>query len=214
MTDFSHKEFLGYLISGNCNKCSNIAHDFLSKGMSIIELYEEIFKKALYDVGELWEYNKISVATEHLASAIVEGLLNELYTYVASQEKTNKIVLVACVEEEHHQIGIKMIGDIFEMNFWDSYFLGANTPVNELIKYAKLTNPNIIALSLSIYFHLPILEKMIIQIRKEFPDLLILIGGQAFKHGGEEILSKYQNVILKKNLIDTEEFIKKLNKNG
>lgn len=55
-------------------------------------LYETIIKKALYEVGELWEYNKISVATEHLASAIVEGILNEFYFKIISSDKINKTV--------------------------------------------------------------------------------------------------------------------------
>lgn len=82
LNSISHKEFLDYLIAGNRKKCSNIAKDYLDKGLSIEKLYENVFKEALYAVGELWEYNKISVATEHLASAIVESLLNETYSNV------------------------------------------------------------------------------------------------------------------------------------
>jgi methanogenic corrinoid protein MtbC1 len=209
-----HKEFLQLLISGNRSKCSELARNYLNKGGSIKELYETIFKKALYEVGELWEYNKISVATEHLISAIVEGILNELYSNISSGYKINKTVIVSCVEDEFHQIGIKMIGDVFEMNGWNAYFLGANTPTNELISFAKILHPDIFAISLSIYFHLPVLEKMIPAIRKEFPELPILVGGQAFRHGGQDVLLKYENVIYKPDLNSTELFIKNFNQNG
>ena len=210
----SHKEFLNLLITGNRSKCSELAINYLKNDVSIKVLYENIIKNALYEVGELWEYNKISVATEHLASAIVEGILNELYFKIISNDRINKTVIVSCVESEFHQIGIKMINDLFEMNGWNSYFLGANTPVNELISFAKTIKPDIFAISLSIYFHLPILEKMIPMIRNEFPILPILVGGQAFRYGGQEILSKYDNVIYKPDLISTDLFIKNLNKNG
>lgn len=214
LAQFNHKEFLHLLLSGNRLKCSELANNYLNNGVSIKILYETILKKALYEVGELWEYNKISVATEHLASAIVERILNELYIQIISSVKINKTVIVACVENEFHQIGIKMISDLFEMNGWNSYFLGANTPTNELISFSKTIKPDVFAISISIYFHLPELEKMILILRKEFPELPILVGGQAFRHGGQDILLKYENVIYKPDLNSTELFIKNFNQNG
>lgn len=210
----THKEFLNLLISGNRSMCSEFAQKYVNDNVPIQGLYEDILKKALYDVGELWEYNKISVATEHLASAIVEAILNEFYSKIILHEKINKTVIVACVENEFHQIGIKMISDIFEMNGWRAHFLGANTPTNELISFTKTIKPDMLAISLSIYFHLPILENMIQSIRTAFPDLRILVGGQAFRHGGQNILLKYENVFYKSDLNSTELFIKKLNQNG
>lgn len=206
-----NEEFLDLLLKGNHSSCSELVRKYLNDKITINELYEDVFKKALYDIGELWEYNKISVATEHLSSAIVEGLLNELYVNVVCDNKINKTVVVACVENEFHQIGIKMISDLFEMNGWNSYFLGANTPTKELIDFMKTVKPDLLALSLSIYFHFPVLENMIDAIRKDFPDMQILVGGQAFRHGGRSILEKYRNIIYKHDLPSTELFIKNYN---
>jgi MerR family transcriptional regulator, light-induced transcriptional regulator len=214
MVQVTYKEFLSALLSGKRSRCSELANNYINDGGSIKELYENIIKKALYEVGELWEYNKISVATEHLASAIVEGLLNELYSRVISGNRLNKTVIVSCVENEYHQVGIKMISDVFEMNGWNSYFLGANTPTNELIAYAKDIKPDIFAVSLSIYFHLPLLEELIQKIRKEFPSMPILVGGQAFSRGGQDVLLNYDNVIYKPDLYSTEMYIKNINQNG
>ncbi len=210
----THKEFLNLLISGNRSLCSEFAQKYVNNNVSIQTLYENILKKALYEIGELWEYNKISVATEHLASAIVEAILNEFYSKIILKEKIDKTVIVACVENEFHQIGIKMISDIFEMNGWHAHFLGANTPTSDLISFTKTIKPDLLAISLSIYFHLPMLENMIQNIRKEFPELPILVGGQAFRHGGTDVLLKYENVIFKPDLKGAELFIKTLNQNG
>lgn len=207
----THKEFLNLLISGNRSMCSDFAQKYIKENGSIQGFYEDILRKALYDVGKLWEDNKISVATEHLASAIVEALLNEFYSQIILNKKNNKKIIVACVENEFHQIGIKMISDIFEMNGWNAHFLGANTPTKELISFAKTIKPDMLAISLSIYFNLPILENMIQLIRKEMPNLPILVGGQAFQHGGQDVLLKYENVIYKPDLKSTELFIKNLN---
>ncbi|HEX5742369.1 MAG TPA: cobalamin B12-binding domain-containing protein, partial [Flavobacteriaceae bacterium] len=123
-------------------------------------------------------------------------------------------VLVACIENEHHQIGIKMISDVFEMNGWITYFLGSNTPTTDLIAFAKTISPDFIAISLSIYFHLPELEKTIKSFRAVFPETPILVGGQAFRHGGQSVLLKYDKVIYQPDLYTTDLYIKNLNKYG
>lgn len=204
----THNEFLNALILGNHSVCSELVHTYLTSQISIKALYEKIIKKSLYDIGDLWEYNKISVATEHMASAIVESILNQLYFELISKEKKNKTVVTTCVENEFHQIGIKMISDIFEMNGWNALFLGSNTPTSELISFIKSKNPDLLALSLSLYFNLPGLEKTIQKVRKEFPELPILVGGQAFLHDGQDVLLKYENVVFRPDLDSAELYLK------
>ena len=205
-----YSEFFNALLEGDRNTCSKIIHAQIDNGREIKDLYEKIIKKSLYEIGELWEYNKISVATEHLASAIVEAILNELYTGIVAKETVAGKVIIACVENEYHQIGIKMVSDIFEANGWAVYYLGSNTPTQDLIEFAKKIQPDIMALSMSIYFHMPALEMMIQKIREEWTDIPILLGGQSFSRGGMEIIKKYNNVIYFSDLFSLDKHIKQL----
>ncbi|MEE4197047.1 MAG: cobalamin-dependent protein [Bacteroidales bacterium] len=208
--DFKYKDFLLALLDGNRKQSFQIVEHYLERGITVKELYEEYIKKTLYRVGELWEHNKISVASEHLATAITESILNSLFEKIVSEKRVGKSAIVACVENEYHQVGIKMIADVFEMNGWDTHFLGANVPVDELVAFAKAKDASIFALSLSIYFHLPVLEKMLEKITEAFPETSVIVGGQAFRHGGLEVVQKYPTVKYFKNLEDTESFIKKI----
>lgn len=208
--DIHQERFLNGLLEGNRLQCSSIVTDLIQNNVSIKDIYENIIKTSLYQVGELWEYNKISVATEHLASSICEAILNETYAQIITTKKINKTVLLACVENEFHQVGIKMIGDVFEMNGWKTYFLGSNVPNDDLISFAKTISLDCIAISLSIYSHLPELEKAITNFRNAFPELPILVGGQAFNHGGKNTLLKHYKVIFQPDLDSTDLFIKEL----
>ncbi|MFW5916277.1 MAG: cobalamin B12-binding domain-containing protein [Bacteroidota bacterium] len=214
LTKTKHKKFLEALIAGDRPACSAYAHEYLRNNHSVQELYEDVFKTSLYDVGKLWEYNQISVATEHLASAIVEAILNEFYQEIVSNEKIGKRIILSCVEQEYHQIGIKMISDLFEMHGWYSYFLGANTPIKDLISYTKLLRPDLIGISMSLYFHMPALEEALQSIGKELPGTPVLVGGQAFQHGGIEVLEQFIGVYYKPDLKSTESFINELTENG
>ncbi len=202
------EEFQNYLVEGNYEKCSEFVHDILKKDADIKFLYDEIIKKSLYRIGEMWEASKITVATEHLASAIVETILSEVYFKVITQNKIEKTVVVACTENEFHQVGIKMVNDIFQMNGWQVHFLGVNTSTEELIQLIEKVNPDMLAISLSIPFNLPTLEKALDKIKSHFPDLFVLVGGQAFLHGGLDVLKKYNKIIYKPDLNELEEFLK------
>lgn len=212
--DNYHKTFLKALQEGDRVVASDIITNLTDNNHTINDIYEHIIRKALYDVGVLWEEGKISVATEHLSSAIVESILNELYTKIISRYRTDKIVVAASVEKEVHQIGIKMVSDVFEMNGWSVHFLGADTPSKDLVKFIDTVNPGIVALSVSIYFHYPELLKIIEIIRQRHPLLTIIIGGQGLRHSSGEITKQFDRVYYFPDLYKLEEFIKKFDKYG
>ena len=212
-SDNYSEKFLENLLLGNRQNCSSIAKQYLNNNPSFIDLYEDVFKVSLYEVGRLWETNKISVATEHLATAITEGILNELFDQLISKKRYSKKVIVACVENEQHQVGAKMVADTFEMYGWESFFLGTGIPSNELIRYIHDIKPDIIAVSLSIYFNFTNLIRLLEKLRHEFPELQILIGGQAFSHISPEIVSKLGNVIQIGDLHLLKKYIQILNSN-
>lgn len=208
--DFSAK-YLENLLQGNRRNCSAIAKQYLAQNPSFLQLYEEVFKVALYEMGRLWETNQISVASEHIATAITEGILNEYFEQIVSKKRLNRKVVVACVEDEQHQVGVKMVADTFEMHGWESFFLGSGIALVELIRYIHEVKPDLLAISLTIYSNFANLIKMLTKLRGEFPELQIIIGGQAFKHLSTEMISKIGNVVVMTDLYLLEKFINVLN---
>lgn len=100
-----------------------------------------------------------------------------------------------------------MVADTFELNGWDGHFIGANTPTKELINKIEEVDPDVIGLSLSTYFNLPQLEKMLSEISKEFSKKNIWVGGQAFRWGGNEAINKFQNTRLIDSLYKLEQML-------
>lgn len=208
-TEALYKPFLETLISGNKQSGSTYIHKLLQQNMPFIQVYEQVIKQALYHIGELWERNKITVAEEHLATSISEAIMNELFAEIISTARRSKKVLVGCVEQEEHQVGAKMVADLFESKGWDSYYLGADIPVKELIDFARKLKPDVIALSVSIYFHMSMLENMMEKIHIELPSVPLLVGGQAFRHGGSDVIDRHTNAIYINDLYSLQIFIDK-----
>jgi methanogenic corrinoid protein MtbC1 len=201
------EHFLTSLLSGNRMSGSKLIHDLLKEGVGIYDVYEWVIKETLYRVGELWEQNRITVAEEHLATSVAEAIMNEFFADIVSKDRKQRKVLVGCVEHELHQVGAKMVADVFEMKGWDSYFLGTGIPLEELIRFARELKPDVIAISISIYFHLPQLDAMLARIAEELPDMPMLVGGQAFRHGGTDVVAKYDRVTFIANLYELETFV-------
>ncbi|MEZ4527427.1 MAG: cobalamin-dependent protein [Desulfobacterales bacterium] len=183
ITEEMYQHYLSSLLSGKRLQCADMAEKMMRKQIPVKNIYAGLFQRALYQVGELWEHNRISVAAEHMATSITEGLMNRMYPNIVSAKRIGKKILISGVEKEQHQVGAKMVADLFEMKGWDAFYLGAGTPIHELIRFAQETKPDRIGLSLSVYFHMEELEKTVKAIREHFPNLRMLVGGQAFRHG-------------------------------
>ncbi len=202
-----YSDFMSSLIAGDKNGCFTIVKNLIDKGVPVLDLYENIFKISLYKIGLLWEENKISVATEHLATAITDTILNWLYAQILHDFNSGKTALLSCIEHEYHQIGLRMVNDIFERNGWNTYFLGANTPTESLLSLAQSVSPDILGISVSLYQNIPAALRVIEKFNQEFPGKRVIVGGQAFSRGNVLLDKKFENVFILKNLYDLEFYL-------
>lgn len=200
--------YLEHLLKGNSAICIEIVNELLKKQVDIQTLYIQVFQRSLYEIGELWEQNKISVAREHLATAITDRAMNLAYAQLFSNSQPHrKKAAISCAANEFHQIGGKMVADMLEIRSWDTHFMGANTPVAHLIQHLREESVSLLGLSLSVYFNMPSLLGMIQTIRDEFPDLDIIVGGQAFRFGGIEHLSTFSHVTYCDSIAHLDEIV-------
>ena len=85
--------------------------------------------------------------------------------------------------------------NIFEKNSWDTHYLGADTPSDELVRFCELVKPDLICLSLSVYANiLVLLGELWIEIIV-ITSTPIIIGGQALKRVGVELCKSLDNVL-------------------
>ena len=204
----TYRRYLDGLLANDRHQCRVSFEQWLESNAGLRTLYEELVQRSLYEVGDLWERGRISVATEHLATAITESLLNLAYPRLFAQPRLGKSAIVACVANEYHQIGGKMVADIFELNGWRGYFLGANTPLRDVMELIAEKHPDVVALSATVPFSLDTLISAVTEIRAAFPETPILVGGQAFRWGGRERVEGLPGVRCLISLNELEAWIK------
>ncbi|MFP4042498.1 MAG: B12-binding domain-containing protein [Bacteroidales bacterium] len=187
-TDAPHgelaKEYNEALIQGRKSQASNLILSAVEKGVPIEDIYLDVFQKSQLETGRLWLMNKISVAKEHYVSAATQMIMSQLYPYIFSTERKGYTFIGACVGSELHEIGLRMVSDFFEMDGWDTYYLGANTPVATLISAIKEYDADILGLSIAMPYHQSLVKRSIEEVRKEITEqrIKILVGGNGISN--------------------------------
>lgn len=208
LSSAEYEQYLDNLLYGRKAECASLVEALVGRGWGVHDIYVKLFQRSLYDVGMLWEQNRISVASEHLATAVTESLFSIVYPQIFGSGKTGHRAVVSCVANEFHQIGAKMVADVFELSGWDALFLGSNTPTDDLLELVEDREPDLIGLSLSIYFNLPKLIELIELISRRFPGQRIIVGGQAFRWGGVDTLHEYTGVSYVRSLVELESLLR------
>lgn len=202
-----YQTYVTALLAGKRVFCAGMVQSLMTQGVSVQDLYIGLLQRAMYDVGERWEHEQMTVASEHLATAITGQMLSLILSLASKDHKKNKNMVIACVADEFHQLGARMMADFCQIRGWDSHFHGANTSIPDLLHTIETLHPTLLGLSLSLPSNLASLIKTIDAVSHHHPELPILVGGQAFRWAGMETLQTYPNTTC---IASLDEFAQKL----
>lgn len=176
-------EYLQAALNAERFRCHKIIDDALVSGMTILEVYEKVFYPVMVHVGELWQHNEINVAQEHLVTAITQNIISTIYPTLLkySKNSVNGNAIVVCPGNELHELGARMLSDLWEMEGWDVSYLGANLPVEYIADTLNNGDYQILALSCTISFNLKYVKETIEKVRSNTNfDGDIVVGGRVF----------------------------------
>lgn len=151
--------------------------------VGIAELYRDVLTPLLIDSGSSWQRGHTAVWEEHLVSAAVRTIVEILYPGVLKQRAVatpaGRSVLLACPSGEAHDLGLRMIADRFDMAGWTTYYLGADTPVDEIVDAAVRLDVDVVALSASTHFQRLSVGHAVDALAAAVPGVRVLVGGAA-----------------------------------
>ena len=155
--------------------------NLITEGYSVKDIYLHLIQPVQQEIGRLWQMNQISVAQEHYATAVSQLVMSQLYPHIFSTERTGYRMVAACVGNELHEIGIRMVSDFFEIAGWDTYYLGANTPTESIIQSINQKQADVVALSVTMSSQILKTQSLIENIRQgSDPRVKVLVGGHPF----------------------------------
>jgi len=152
--------------------------------MPLAALYQRVVTPAMHELGRLWEKGAITVADEHLATAITHRVLAalrppEMFGQASEPCPERPLALLAAVQGEQHALGLRMAADLLEDAGYQIAYLGADVPTDALLQAISSFCPNLLGVSATMPESGSRLEDVVEAVGSRHPRLKLVIGGQA-----------------------------------
>lgn len=153
--------------------------------MTFLDIYIARFLDA---IGEQWERGELTVAQEHFASERLRDFLSSHWRPISDRSQGAR-VLCATLPGEQHALGLHMAALVMALAGCRIIFLGANTPVEDIISSSEeVEGIRVILISLSKASNKLLNREMLERLRAEIdPSLSLVVGGDGAPFGVEGV---------------------------
>lgn len=191
------------LVSGEFQEALKIHDDYLTLFDSI-NFLDKILTPVMYKIGDDWESNKISVATEHVATNIAQSIVKIILDRIAVNCTKNKILLCVPTGEEHH-LGCDIIETYLVSKGYRVKNISASAPTESILNFIKNYKPDIIFVSITLDDCIKPGQRLVKKIKENF-NVPTYVGGLALKNN---ISHNFEcNTIYDSSLDDIQKILK------
>jgi len=180
--------YVSLLLAGDVRGPRRLIDEAAESGSPVEDLYLEALQPALQEIGERWERGEITVAQEHLATAVTSAVLADLAESLEGTAERRGRALVCCTPGERHALGGRMVADFLAADGWTVEHRGEPVAVEELAELVRRTAPDLVALSTSLSWLLPEARRACVTLKGLPASLTVAVGGRAYRgdaHLGE-----------------------------
>jgi len=177
------RRYLRLLLESRRDDALELVLSALRSGASFEEICLRVLCPAMREVGRLWHLNEIGVAEEHCATATTQMVMSQLLAEAPRAPFDGRVMIGASVEGNAHDVGVRIVSDLFEVAGWRAIYLGPGVPVSDLVQAAEDFRADLIALSASLVTHVRGVEEAVRGVRGRGlrPTPKIIVGGRAFE---------------------------------
>jgi methanogenic corrinoid protein MtbC1 len=175
------ERYLAALLAGDVAQALEIARAISLPG-DLEGFFLSVIQPAMYAIGARWETGELSIAHEHLASAITGRVVAGLSMARGPSKPWRGRAIVSAAPNEFHELGAWMLSDLLELDGWDVSYLGANTPKEDLVALVRRGRPAFLALSVTMSFNLEKAKALIAAVKEQpaVSPVRVIVGGRAF----------------------------------
>jgi DNA-binding transcriptional MerR regulator len=119
--------------------------DRLFGAFSLEAVLRDVLVPYLHDIGERWRRGEVTIAQEHFASNVLRGRLMALAR--GWGRGSGPTALLACAEDEHHDLPLLLFGLLLRAHGWRIGYLGTDTPLPSLAQATRELQPDAVVVS-------------------------------------------------------------------
>lgn len=119
--------------------------DRLLSSFSLATTLRDVVLPYLHRLGDRWERGDVTIAQEHFASNVIRGRLAGLARGWGSGH--GPLAILACPPGEQHDLSLMIFGIVLNRNGWRIEYLGADTPIQELVGAVGRARPELVVVA-------------------------------------------------------------------
>jgi methanogenic corrinoid protein MtbC1 len=199
----SKQQLFKKLTEGNIQSSIKIYEEYVTI-FNQADFFDKILKPVMKKIGDDWANDRISIATEHVASNVAVTLVKIIMNKVSGNANKQRILICVPIGEEHH-LGCDVLETYLSLKGFKVYNMGTSMPSESILSFIDNNKPDIVFLSITLEDNLPAGQRLVRKIRDQF-EIPILVGGFALQ--GEKIPKFDATVISDSILEDIPKLIK------
>lgn len=167
------------LVDGDEAGAWGIVESALASGMEPAGVYTDMLGPALVSVGQRWHDGQLSVAMEHLATAVAFRIIGRMGPRFLRKGRSRGRVIVTTPEGERHGMPTAMLSDLLRGAGFEVIDLGTDVPTEALAEVIAMGDP---PAAVCISATRPKSDRAVrraVKAAKGSTDALVLVGGGA-----------------------------------
>lgn len=145
------------------------------------ELYHDILSPLMTEIGARWQQGQARVWEEHLTSVTVRTIVDALYPQVQAFKATavpsGRSVVLACPADEQHDLGLRMLSDMFDVVGWTTYLLGADTPTRQIADAAAQLKADLVVVASTTLVDRVQIRHVLDALHDQLPGVRVVVAG-------------------------------------
>jgi MerR family transcriptional regulator, light-induced transcriptional regulator len=181
------QNYLRSLVEPDSQSAIRISRSFIQTVRDIPVWWEQVICPTMYEIGRLWAEGELTVGQEHIATAITQRVMALFYPLILELPREKGSIVVTASPGELHEVGARMLADLLEMNGWDVYYTGANTPRDSILSLLEVQKARFLCISTTMPFNLGHVADIIrdVHAMNHNSSMQVLVGGQAYRSDRE-----------------------------
>ncbi|MCD6595634.1 cobalamin-dependent protein [bacterium] len=167
------------ILRGNSDWVPRHIEEELKKSNDPLTIMNEIVIPAIREVGDKYEHREIYLPQVIAAAEATTIALKILKPMFSAKDSEKGKILVATVYGDVHDIGKNLVKALLESHGFDIVDLGKNVKSDRIIEALSGEKFFAVGLSALMTTTLPAMERTVLLIHREFPELPVIIGGAA-----------------------------------
>ncbi len=175
--------YLAHAVAGRDGPAVDHVLRLAETGWSAPDVLLRVLGPAQDELGRLWERGVLSVAQEHMATAVTHLAMYALYPRLVPEERLGLTLVAATPPGDRHTVGLRMVTDLLRHRGWDAEYVGASCPVADLVEAAVEADASLLLLGGSMTCHLPGLREAVGVVRadRRADAMTVMVGGAPFR---------------------------------